>query len=42
MRMMGKWMEVGAHRGIRVKLTVDSQPGAYWDGWDVWQHFEIR
>jgi hypothetical protein len=33
--MMGERMEIGAHLGIRVKLTIDFSSDAYWDGWDA-------
>jgi hypothetical protein len=42
MEMMGKWMEVGTHLGIKVKLTVGFPSSACWDGWDAQQHFGNR
>jgi hypothetical protein len=40
--MMGGLMEVGTHLGIGVKLTISSPSDAYWDGYDVRQHFKHR
>ncbi len=40
--MMGGWIEVGTHLGIREKLTFDSPSNACWDCWDNWdvqRHF---
>jgi hypothetical protein len=36
---MGGWMEVGAHLGIGIKLTISSPSGACCKGWDAWQCF---
>ncbi len=37
--MTVEWMEARAHLGIRVKLIIGFPSNAYWEGWDVRQHF---
>jgi hypothetical protein len=34
MGMMGEWMEVRTHLGIRAKLIVGFPLGAFWDDWN--------
>jgi hypothetical protein len=40
MGMMGGWIKVGTHLNKGKKLTFGFPSGAYWDSWDVRQHFE--